>query len=87
MAVKLRLQRAGTKKKPFYKLIAVDCRVKRDGQFIEQLGKYQPISGSDQFIVNEEKLLGWLKKGAQPTNTIYQLLKKKGIWKKHQAGQ
>lgn len=82
MAVKIRLKRAGTKKKPFYRIIAVDERTKRDGMDIEQLGRYQPIVEKDQFIIDETKTINWLKKGAVPTNTMLTLLKKHGTWKK-----
>ncbi len=82
MAVKIRLLRIGTKKRPFYRVVAVDSREKRDGAVIEQLGRYQPIIDGDQFVVDEEKVIKWLKQGAQPTNTILKLLKKKGIWSK-----
>ena len=82
MAVKIRLQRVGTKKKPFYRVVAVDSRNKRDGGVIEYLGRYQPIVESTQFEVNEEKVLDWLNKGAQPTGTMLNLLKNAGIWQK-----
>lgn len=87
MAVKIRLQRTGTKKKPFYRIIAVDGKAKRDGKYIEQLGRYQPIVDGEQFIINEEKLLHWLGRGAQPTDTILQLLKKNGIWQKYTSAR
>ena len=82
MAVKIRLQRFGTKKRPFYRVVAVDNRQKRDGGVIDYIGKYQPISSGTQFEINEEKVLKWLGNGAQPTDTILNLLKKAGIWKK-----
>ena len=82
MAVRIRLQRVGKKKKPFYRIVAVDSRKKRDGEVIENLGQYQPISGKAQFQIDETKLIEWLKKGAQPTETIESLLKKAGIWQK-----
>lgn len=82
MAVKIRLQRIGTKKKPFYRIVAIDGREKRDGKFIDQLGRYQPIVDGEQLTIDEQKLVQWIGKGAQPTNTILQLLKKKGIWQK-----
>ncbi len=82
MAVKIRLQRVGTKKRPFYRVVAVDSRKRRDGDVIESLGQYQPISNDVQFSVNEEKVIDWLKKGAQTTDTIEKLLKRAGIWKK-----
>jgi len=77
------LQRVGTKKKPFYRVVAIDEKQKRDGGVIDQLGRYQPIVNGVQFDVDEEKVLKWLKNGAQPTETIRQQLKKAGIWQKH----
>ena len=82
MSVKIRLQRVGTKKKPFYRVVAIDSREKRDGSVIEYLGQYQPISKSNQFEVDENRIINWLNKGALPTETIEKLLKKTGIWKK-----
>mgnify|MGYP002348151827 FL=1 len=82
VAVKIRLQRVGTKKRPCYRGVAVDSRKRRDGDVIESLGQYQPISNDVQFSVNEEKVIDWLKKGAQTTDTIEKLLKRAGIWKK-----
>ncbi len=87
MSVKIRLQRFGTKKKPFYRVAAMDSRTKRDGDVVEYLGKYQPIVKGKQFDVDEEKVLKWLKQGAQPTDTIRELLKKEGIWQKYTAGK
>ncbi len=82
MSVKIRMQRVGTTKKPFYRVVAVDSRKKRGGDVLEILGKYHPISRGEQFTVDEEKVLSWLKKGAEATNTTVRLLKKVGIWKK-----
>ena len=81
MAVKIRLQRVGTKKKPFYRVVAMDIRERRDGVVIDTLGQYQPIAAENQFSIDEEKVLEWLNKGAQPSDTIRQLLRKSGIWK------
>lgn len=83
MSVKIRLQRVGTKKKPFYRVVAIDSKNKRDGRVIEFIGRYQPIVKDKQFAVDEEKVLKWLGQGAQPTDTVQQLLKKEGIWQKH----
>ncbi len=85
--VKLRLQRGGTKKKPFYRVVAVDEREKRNGAVIDNIGVYHPIAASNQFEVNEEKVLKWLKNGAQPTNTILNLLKKQGVWKRYKEAK
>jgi small subunit ribosomal protein S16 len=85
--VKIRLQRGGAKKRPCYRVVAVDERMKRDGAVIENLGVYHPIAATSQFEVDEEKVLSWLNKGAQPSDTILALLKKKGIWNKHIAAK
>jgi len=87
VSVKIRLQRFGTKKKPFYRVAAMDSRTKRDGDVVEYLGKYQPVINGKQFDVDEEKVLKWLKQGAQPTDTIRELLKKEGIWQKYRSGK
>ncbi len=87
VAVKIRLQRVGTKKRPFYRVVAVDSRKKRDGGVIDQLGRYQPIIDGVQFDVNEDKVIGWLKKGAQPTDTMLSLLKKSGLWQKFNTAE
>jgi small subunit ribosomal protein S16 len=83
VSLKIRLQRVGTKKKPFYRVVAVDSRKKRDSDVIDFIGKYQPIINEKQFEVDETKILKWLQLGAQPTDTIMQLLKKEGIWQKY----
>ena len=83
MSLKIRLQRVGTTKKPFYRVVAVDSRKKRDSDVIDYIGIYQPIVKEKQFEVDETKILKWLQMGARPTDTIMQLLKKEGIWKKH----
>ena len=87
MSVKIRLQRFGTKKKPFYRVVAIDSRTKRDGDVVEYIGKYQPIVTGKQFDVDEEKVLSWLNQGAQPADTIKNLLKKEGIWQKYKSAK
>jgi len=84
--VKLRLQRTGTKADPHYRIVAADIRSPRDGRFIEAIGHFHPASTAVQKSnFNEEKTLSWLKKGAQPTETVLALLKKDGIWAKHKG--
>lgn len=85
--VKLRLQRTGTKADPHYRIVAADIRAPRDGRFIEAVGHFHPSAhvASQKSIFNEEKTLSWLKKGAQPTDTVLALLKKDGIWAKHKG--
>jgi small subunit ribosomal protein S16 len=86
VSVKIRLQRVGTKKKPFYRVVAADSRKKRGGDVLEILGQYHPISRGEQFAVNEEKVISWLNKGAQVTDTTVKLLKKVGIWNRFKTG-
>ena len=85
MATKIRLARAGAKKKPFYQVVVADERCRRDGRFIENMGTYDPTKNPAVFKLNKEKILAWLSKGAQPTDTVRQLLKKAGILDKAAA--
>ena len=82
MAVKLRLLRMGAKRKPFYRIVAADSRVKRDGKYIELVGTYNPVADPVEININEEVALKWLKDGAIPTDTVKSLFNKKGINKK-----
>ena len=77
MAVKLRLMRMGAKKRPAYRIVASDSRSRRDGQYIELVGRYNPIL--DETVVNEEVALKWLKVGAIPTDTVRSIFSKAGI--------
>lgn len=77
--VKLRLQRFGANKAPFYRIVATDSRNPRDGRFIEIIGLYHPTCKDEQFKVDEEKALKWLANGAQPTDTVKSIFKKLGI--------
>ena len=83
MAVKLRLKRMGSKQKPFYRIVAADARSPRDGRFIETIGTYDPIKGKDVVTIDEEKALKWLNNGAQPTDTVRNILSKNGIMTKY----
>ena len=74
MAVKLRLTRIGKKKAPFYRIVAIDSRKKRDGEALEDLGTYNPLTGEIvQF--HEERLQNWIAKGAQPTDSVKRIHK------------
>ena len=77
--VKLRLQRYGKNKAPFYRVVATDSRNPRDGRFIEIIGTYHPISNQNVIKIDEEKALKWLSQGAQPTDTVKSLFTKLGI--------
>ena len=83
MAVKLRLKRMGAKQRPFYRIVAADSRSPRDGKFIEVVGTYQPIYKENNFNVDEEKALKWLNNGAEPTDTVRNLLSQTGILKEY----
>ncbi len=82
MAVKLRMTRMGAKKRPFYRIVAADSRSPRDGRFIELLGTYNPCTNQAQVNLKEEEILKWLNNGAQPSDTVRNLLSKQGIMKK-----
>ncbi len=76
MAVKIRLKRMGMKKKPFYRVVVTDERSPRDGRFIEEIGIYDPMVSPANIRIDTEKADAWIKKGAQPTDTVRILLKK-----------
>ena len=79
MAVKLRLKRMGSKKRPFYRVVAADSRSPRDGRFIETIGTYNPISEPAEIKIDKELALKWLNTGAIPTDTVRNLFKQQGI--------
>ncbi|NOQ50239.1 MAG: 30S ribosomal protein S16 [Mycoplasmataceae bacterium] len=79
MAVSLRLTRMGSKKRPFYRIVAVDSRVKRDGKYIELIGTYNPLTGEKK--VENEIALKWLKIGAKPTETVRNIFSEVGVMK------
>ena len=79
MAVRIRLQRHGRKKRPFYRLVAADVRAQRDGVFLERLGHYDPMTDPADVFIDEEKALKWLRRGAQPSDTAKRLLSNNGI--------
>ena len=82
MAVKIRLKRMGSKKNPFYRIVVADSRAPRDGRIIEQVGTYNPVSDPKQVNIDEELALKWLQDGAQPSDTVRNLLSEEGILKK-----
>ncbi|MCB1307451.1 MAG: 30S ribosomal protein S16 [Leptospiraceae bacterium] len=77
--VRLRLQRLGSKNRPFYRVVAADIRSPRDGRFIEILGTYNPVSLSGGTSLNADRIQYWLGKGARPTEKVASLIKKQGI--------
>ncbi len=82
MAVKLRLTRMGAKKRPMYRIVASDSRVKRDGQYLELVGTYNPLTNPAEVKINEEVALKWLNNGAIPSDTVRSLLSKAGVMAK-----
>ena len=80
--VKLRLKRMGTINKPFYRIIAIDARKKRDGKYLESLGYYDPKTDPLTLKVDVDKSIKWLKVGAQPTDTVRSLFRRAGIMEK-----
>ena len=83
MAVKIRLKRMGSKKSPFYRVVVADSRSPRDGRFIETIGTYNPLLNPAEVSINEELALQWLANGAQPSDTVRNILSKEGVMKKH----
>jgi len=77
MAVKIRLKRIGAKKSPFYRIVVADARAPRDGRFVEEIGNYDPMT--KKLVVDGDKVVDWIKNGAQPTETVRSLLKKNGV--------
>ncbi len=82
MAVKLRLTRMGKTKQPTYRIVATDTRTKRDGEYIELIGTYNPLTKPATVKLDEEVALKWLKEGAIPSDTVKNLFKEAGIMKK-----
>ncbi len=79
MAVKIRLRRMGAKKAPFYRIVVADSRYPRDGRFIEELGYYNPLEEPAEVKIDVEKAKKWIANGAQPTDTVKDLLKQAGV--------
>ena len=81
MAVHLRLTRMGRHKRPFYRVVAVDSRSRRDGKYIEIVGTHDPLQEPAVTNLKSDRVLDWLQKGAQPSVTVRTLLRRSGIWK------
>ena len=76
--VEIRLRRMGAKKAPFYRIVVADSRYPRDGRFIEEIGTYNPVVNPAELKVDVDRAQAWIKTGAQPTETVRDLLKKAG---------
>ena len=79
MSVKIRLKRMGSKKRPFYRIVVADSRSPRDGRFIETVGTYNPLTEPEQVTLKEEAIMNWLSNGAQPSDTVRNILSKQGV--------
>jgi small subunit ribosomal protein S16 len=85
MSTRIRLRRMGAKKRPFYRVVVADQREARDGRFIENIGKYHPLEDPSLIEIDEERAVDWLRKGAQPSAAVANLLRVTGIWERFQA--
>jgi small subunit ribosomal protein S16 len=79
MAVRIRLTRKGTKKRPFYRIVVAHSEAPRDGKFLEIIGTYNPLTDPAEIQIDPERLGVWLDRGAQPTDTVRSLIKQKGL--------
>jgi len=79
MATTIRLARHGAKKSPFYRIVVADSRSPRDGSRLDQVGTYDPLQNPEKIVLDEEKLSMWLGKGARPSETVSQLMKRSGF--------
>lgn len=79
MALKLRLTRMGSKKRPFYRIVALDSAARRDGRALDFLGHYNPMVDPAEITINKEKVQKWMDRGAQPSDTVRALLRKAGV--------
>ena len=79
MPVRLRLTRMGRKKIPFYRIVAIDSRKKRDGAYLDKIGHYNPLPGVPEVVIDKERAMKWLDRGAIPSDTVKGLLQRKGI--------
>lgn len=80
--VKIRLRRTGSRNRPLYRMVVADSRSPRDGAFIEVIGHYNPLTDPETVVIDEEKALKWLSRGAKPTDTVSRLLSKCGVMEK-----
>ncbi|MCC7343940.1 30S ribosomal protein S16 [Deltaproteobacteria bacterium PRO3] len=79
MSVKIRMARHGTKKKPFYRIVVADSEAPRNGAFLEIVGTFDPRAKTNQVVLKTDRILHWIGKGAQPSQTVGQLIKKNKV--------
>lgn len=83
MSVKIRLKRMGSKKRPFYRIVVADSRAPRDGRFIEEIGTYNTLVNPVEIKLDNELALKWLHNGAQPSDTVKNILSREGVMKQY----
>lgn len=84
MSVKLRLRRMGNTNRPFYRIVAIDSRMRRDGRSVKELGWYDPLRPAQAAHLEEAQILGWLQRGAEPSETVREILRARGVLLKWQ---
>lgn len=82
MALRIRLRRMGSTKRPFYRIVVAEANMPRDGRFVDIVGHYNPVTDPVDIRVEEEKVYRWLRQGARPTDTVRSLLRRVGVWRK-----
>jgi small subunit ribosomal protein S16 len=82
MSAKIRLARYGAKKRPFYRIVVAPNEAPRDGRFLERVGTYDPLAEPSAVVLNSDRIEMWMKRGAVPTTTVKNLLKKEGFFSK-----
>lgn len=80
--LRIRLRRVGAKKQPSYRIVVADSRAPRDGRFVQQVGHYNPLTDPPTTVLDEEKVLKWLRQGAQPSESVERILKRQGTLEK-----
>ncbi|MAF10592.1 30S ribosomal protein S16 [Candidatus Poribacteria bacterium] len=85
MAARIRLQRAGRKKRAFYRIVVADRAANRDGRFVERIGHYDPVPTQFELVLNEERALYWLNMGAEPSDTVRSLMRRTGVWARYKG--
>lgn len=79
MALRIRLTRMGTKKRPFYRIVVMDSRKPRDGKYLDLVGNYDPMKEPTEIRIDKDKAVSWMQKGAIPSDTVRQLFRKQGV--------
>lgn len=81
MALRIRLTRLGAKKRPFYRIVVIDSRRARGGEYLDLIGNYEPLKNPAEIKINTEKAVSWMQKGAIPSDTVMQIFSKQGVSK------